>query len=225
MNSNYVAPNAASNAEAISFLTNVLNLGTYALNGDGLYYQSSSGGYFGLHIYIDDALISITTIPIASINATNARIDGEGAVNAIVGLIGGVAEMAVGGAAEYFSAGTSSTASVSLMVDGFARTVANAQRLFMYCNGNAQTANAYPTSIGAIAGKSIDMAFGVSFCNVGFGQAIGGWGNDLTSFVVMGGNGGALLMLQKSPSLETGLNYGYSLFSYPYSMYYNKPSK
>ena len=111
------------------------------------------------------------------------------------------------------------------MVDGGVRTVANIQRLFQYFNGNARLANAFPTSLGGLTGKVVDMAFGTSIYNVGFVQAIGGWGNDLTSFVLMGGTGIALFDLIKTPSPSTMLNYTFTVGSYPYSMYYDKPTK
>jgi hypothetical protein len=158
-------------------------------------------------------------------DANSGRIDWKGVTNATILLAGGIAEMAIGGASEYFSVGVSSSVSIPLIVDGGVRTATNAQRLWQYLNGNTQLANAYPTSIGSLAGKGIDMTFGVSPYSVGYGQAIGSWGNDLISFSATGGNGAALLNLQKSPSLETGLNYGFSLFSYPYSMYNNTPKK
>ena len=158
-------------------------------------------------------------------NIGHENIDWKGVTNATIGLVGGMAEMTVGGAATYFSAGTTTAISGPLMVDGGVRTVANAQRLWHYFNGKPQLAKAYPTSLGALAGKGIDMAFGTSIYDVGFGQAVGGWGNDLTSFVVMGGNGAAISNLVNTPSPSSMLNYIFSVGSYPYSMYYNAPTK
>ena len=194
---------------------------------------ASSGGYStfrGLHFtggrtwYTEDGLDALNIL-IGGSASGQGGINWEGVTNATIGLVGGVAEMAIGGASTYFSAGTTTAISGPLMLDGGVRTVANAQRLGQYFNGKSKLADAYPTSLEALVGKCVDLAFGTSIYNVGFGQAIGGWGNDLTSFVVTGGNGMSLFELQKSPSFGTGLNYGYSLFSYPYSMYYNKPSK
>jgi hypothetical protein len=152
-------------------------------------------------------------------------VDWKGITNAGIGIIGGVAEMAAGGLTEYFSGGTSSVFSVFLIVDGFGRTILSANQLGNYLMGNDKYASSAPTSIIGTGGKLVDWSFGVPVNNVGWGQAIGSWGNDLISFVVTGGNGSALLLLQKTPTLENGLNYGFSMFNYPYSMYNNKPSK
>lgn len=133
--------------------------------------------------------------------------------------------MAIGGASEYFSGGAATPLSVPLMMDGGSRFLLNAQRLFMYANGQSPAANVFPTSGGALIGKLGDMAFGVNSNSLGLGQAIGGWANDLSSFVITGGNASSLSTFLESPSLSTGLNYGFSMFSYPYSMYNDIPTK
>ena len=148
-----------------------------------------------------------------------------GVANASVMLVGGAAEMAVAGGLEYFSAGIATPLSGAIMFDGSARVVANMQRFYLYLNGNTKLADAYPTNLGGLAGKGIDMAFGISVDRVGYGQAIGSWGNDLGSFSMMGGNGLTLFDFYESPSLETGFKYGFSMFSYPYSWYNDKPTK
>ena len=195
-----------------AYTTNYSGLGSITLNGVDYKIQPATGGVANKWISVNGA-------------KSAGNIDWKGVTNASILLVGGLAEMAVGGVTEYLSVGTTSAVSLPLIVDGGVRTVANTQRLWLYLNGNSKVANAYPTSTGALAGKGIDMTFGVSPNSVGFGQTIGGCGNDLISFVLMGGNGAALFDLQKSPSLQTGLNYGFSLFSYPYSLYVNKPTQ
>jgi hypothetical protein len=152
-------------------------------------------------------------------------IDWKGVTNATILLVGGVAEMAIGGATEYFSAGISSSVSIPLIVDGGVRTATNAQRLWQYLNGNTLLANAYPTSIGSLAGKGIDMAFGKSAYSVGYGQAIGSSGNDLISFAATGGTGRALVNIQITQNADAYLNYLFTYLSYPYSLYHNQPNK
>ena len=152
-------------------------------------------------------------------------IDWSGVVNATISMAGGAAEMAVAGGIEYFSIGLATPASGALMLDGSARVFANMQRLYYYLNGNPAFGNAYPTSLGGIVGKGLDMAFGVPADKIGFGQAIGSWGNDFISFIVMGGTGNALYDLIRSPSPQTMSNYLFTVGIYPYSMYYDKPNK
>ena len=152
-------------------------------------------------------------------------IDWSGVVNATISMAGGAAEMAVAGGIEYFSIGLATPASGALMLDGSARVFANMQRLYYYLNGNPAFGNAYPTSLGGIVGKGLDMAFGVPADKIGFGQAIGSWGNEIVSFSMVGGNGLALFDFYESPSLETGIKYGLSFINYPYSLYFDKPTK
>ena len=153
------------------------------------------------------------------------KIDWGGVANATISMAGGAAEIAVAGGIEYFSIGLATPASGALMLDGSARVFANMQRLYFYLNGNPALGNAYPTSLGGIVGKGVDMAFGVPADKIGFGQAIGSWGNDLSSFIVMGGTGNALYDLIISPSPQSMSNYLFTVGVYPYSMYYDKPNK
>jgi len=203
-------------------------------NGVGFGYSSYSGAHMAYAGYSNnDAITANTDRAIANTRAkygegwrnASSGIDWKGVTNASVGLIGGVAEMAIGGASEYFSAGTSTVISGPLIIDGGTRTLANGQRIYQYFNGNNSLANAYPTSLGGLIGKGIDMTMGTTVDKVGYGQAIGSWGNDLASFIATGGTGGALLDLINTPSASTGFNYFFTVGSYPYSMYYDKPDK
>jgi len=71
----------------------------------------------------------------------------------------------------------------------------------------------------AICLSGINIAVGISVYYVGFGLAIGVWGNNLTSFVMLGGNGTAISNLVDAPSPSSMLNYFFSMGSYPYSMF------
>ena len=162
--------------------------------------------------------ITISTNELISNSARIGDIDWEGVTNATILLAGGVAEMAVGGVVEFFSAGVSTPLSVPLILDGAARTVANTQRLSMYINGNSAVADAYPSSLGSALGKIGDMINGVPFDQVGNGQAISGTVNDFSAFVVTGGSGFAFrdALLYTTPA--NVVNYGFTFFNYSYSM-------
>ncbi len=157
--------------------------------------------------------------------AGGGGIDWSGVANATISMAGGAAEMAFAGGIEYFSIGLATPASGALMLDGSARVFANMQRFYFYLNGNPALGNAYPTSLGGIVGKGVDMAFGVPADKIGYGQAIGSWGNEIVSFSMVGGNGLAIFDFYESPSLETGIKYGLSFINYPYSLYFDKPTK
>jgi len=226
---NFIAPNIVAN------LPSNTDLKTVEMGRKGVYFRMNldlSGYSYRIGIP-GSAEFNCASTPVYAIGyryipfktPSEQGLDWKGITNATIGLIGGVAEMAVGGASEYFSVGTTTAISGPLMLDGGVRAVANAQRLFQYFNGNAKMANAYPTNLGGLAGKGIDMALGTSAYKVGLGQSIGSMGNDFTSFIATGGTGGALLDLMKTPSVSTGFNYFFTVGSYPYSLYYDKPDK
>lgn len=146
-------------------------------------------------------------VPKATITANGGDIDWRGVTNASLLMAGGVAEMVVGGAVEFFSAGTSTPLTVPLMIDGATRTVANAQRLNMYLQGNSSIADAYPTSAGALIGKGFDLTDGVSMDQIGPGQAYYGLVNDVAAFSITGGSGRALQSLVLDPSVGSASNY------------------
>lgn len=133
-------------------------------------------------------------------------------------MAGGVAEMAIGGAVEFFSVGTSTPLTVPLMIDGATRTVANAQRLYMYFKGNSSTADAYPTSLGALVGKGLDLIDGVPMDQIGPGQAYYGLVNDITAFAVTGGSGYALKGLIIDFRVGSVSNYTFVFGGYGYSI-------
>ena len=205
-----------------------LHNGKFSIAG---YWDKSGQHYFGMYnniSVIDIADDYYVWNEIAGSDGVLEGIDGvdwSGVANATISMAGGAAEMAVAGGIEYFSIGLATPASGALMLDGSARVFANMQRLYFYLNGNPVLGNACPTSLGGIVGKGVDMAFGVPADKIGFGQAIGSWGNDLISFIAMGGTGNALYDLIRSPSPQSMSNYLFTVGVYPYSMYYDKPNK
>ena len=150
-----------------------------------------------------------------------SKVDWGGASNAFLNILGGVGEMVVGGAGTYFSAGTASPVCVPLIVDGGYRIIANLPRLAGYLTLNTQFANSMPSNIGATIGKLGDMAFGVPANQYGFGQAIGGAANDLTSFVVTGGTAASLNNLVSNYSTANAIWYFNAYAGYTNSMFFN----
>jgi len=135
---------------------------------------------FGANGNIDVAFFNdVNVTPIAM----EEQATGGDISNAALGVAAGVCEMAIGGASEVFSSGTTTAISVPLIVDGGVRTTANSARLIAYFTGHNSFGNTFPSNAGAVFGKSIDMAFGKPFYSYGFGQALGGGANDVGSFI------------------------------------------
>jgi hypothetical protein len=78
-----------------------------------------------------------------------------------------------------------------------------------------------PGNVGSTFGKGVDMAFGKSFYDYGYGQAIGGGANDFFFFVYTGGTAGPLNNMLNNPSLINYLSFGTSHINYTSSMFHN----
>jgi len=129
--------------------------------------------------------------------------------------------MILGGAGEYFSAGTATPVSVPLIIDGGVRVASNSTRLVAYFFGHNDTGNAIPGNSGAWIGKGFDMATGKSFNDYGYGQAFGGATNDFLSFIVTGGTSESMSSMVNSPSLMNTASYMSVYGGYINSMFYN----
>ncbi len=145
--------------------------------------------------------------------------DFRGMVDAAIGFTGGVLEIATGVAGEWLSGGTLTPLAGALAVDGWARITGNFGKFVAAYSGDKKAEDAIPGNIGALVGKSIDMATGKSIYDYGYGQAIGGGVNDVLTFSVSGGSGKPLQDIINNP---TGVNvflYGTSTVSYGYGLF------
>lgn len=104
-------------------------------------------------------------------------------LNASLGVMGGVAELAVGVATSETGVG------VYGIVDGSTRILFNAARLAGYLTKNNDFGNAMPGNLGGMVGKAID---GQGFYGSGRAQTILGIGNDITTMYFTGTNWDAL---------------------------------
>ncbi|MCV9928322.1 hypothetical protein OIU83_11685 [Flavobacterium sp. LS1R49] len=112
-----------------------------------------------------------------------------GAINASMGILGGIIEIGVGGVGEGVTAGFST----ALVVDGWYRVGSNGARLGMYLANENLAGDIIPSNSGALAGKIIDGMNGTKATDVGRMQSSMGFANDLGLFVITGGNGSAYL--------------------------------
>jgi RHS repeat-associated protein len=150
-----------------------------------------------------------------------SSVDWAGVTNASLNVLGGVSEMIVGGAGEYFSAGTATPVCVPLIVDGGYRTATNFSRLVGYLTLNDKFVNAMPGNIGATIGKGIDMFSGVPIDGYGYGQGIGGATNDFVSFIVTGGTAGSMSNMVSNPTLMHGVWYMSAYGGYTNSLFFD----
>ncbi|NOU15929.1 MAG: RHS repeat-associated core domain-containing protein [Bacteroidales bacterium] len=147
---NWVENKCLTPEEAVSFLTTTLNIGTFAINAEGYYYQSAKGSYYGLHLYNGDELISIGVTSITSIG-NNGQGGGSNAMDwvqgglDVVGLIPVIGEVADGANAliytargDYLNAGLSAAAMIPIA--GWAATGAKAVNKTIQLTAKARTA-------------------------------------------------------------------------------------
>ena len=140
-------------------------------------------------------------------SASGGEIDWAGVTNASLNILGGVGEMIVGGAGEYFSAGTATPVCVPLIIDGGVRVASNSAQLVAYFTGHNAAGNSIAGNTGAWIGKGIDMASGKSFYDYGLGQGVGRATNDFLSFIVTGGTAGTMSNMLSNPTLGNGVWY------------------
>lgn len=118
-----------------------------------------------------------------------------------------------------FTGGAATPLTVPLFVDGGVRIGSNFSKLVGYLSGHKAVADAIPSNLGAIVGKTIDMASGKSFNEYGYGQAIGGGLNDAASFIATGGSGQALSDLMENPTVGNVILYGTAAPGYAYGLF------
>ncbi|MGM9475209.1 DUF6443 domain-containing protein [Pedobacter sp. GSP4] len=124
-------------------------------------------------------------------------IDKRGAIDATIGIIGGVAEVILGVGGEAFTAGIST----AMIIDGVYRIGMNTARLTAYLTANKEVGNALPSNLGGMVGKLIDRG---KFSEVGKMQIALGATNDIATFFMTGGNGSAWELLLRSPNSLNG---------------------
>jgi RHS repeat-associated protein len=76
-------------------------------------------------------------------------------------------------------------------VDGWSRVGLNTTRFIAYSMGKTKVGDAIPSNLGAVVGRLLDG--NLLTTKVGMGQRVYGFGNDLASFLVTGGNGSSLV--------------------------------
>lgn len=187
------------------------------VSGGPVSFWKITGSYYN-HLYYFSGLAAYSPNAAFRFAKNSGSIDWGGVTNATLLMAGGVAEMVDGGAIEFFSAGTFTPLTVPLMIVGATRMVANTQRLRMYLKGNNRLADAYPTNIGGVVGKTFDLIDGVPMDQIGMGQALYSLGNDLTSFAATGGTAYALQNLVMYPSYGNAGHYAITWASYVYGI-------
>ena len=129
--------------------------------------------------------------------------------------------MFFGGAGEYLSAGTTTAISVPLITDGGIRFLSNGVRLTSYFTGHNQIGDVIPGNAGAWIGKGIDMASGRSFNEYGYGQAFGGFANDVGSFIFTGGTAESMSRMMNNYNTVNTMLYFNTYVGYSNSMFYD----
>ncbi len=126
-------------------------------------------------------------------NDTNENIkeySDAGLFDAYMGMAGGGLQVVGGVILGIGSEGIAAPIAIALIIDGVDRVVLNYERAREYKKGNKAKADAMPANTGALIGKQIDKARGVSQNGIGVYQTGFGLGNDMFSFVAGGGSGG-----------------------------------
>lgn len=139
----------------------------------------------------------------------SSNIDAAGAVDASLGIIGGVFEVALGVAGEAPTAGIST----ALIVDGSYRVATNMIRLGAFLTENQDIANALPSNLGGTIGKFFDGLMGSGFSDVGRAQATLGLVNDAMLMVTPAANAGAVNSLITNPNVINTVGLGASYYS------------
>jgi len=180
---------------------------------------------FTLTVDAEEAYLTLGTPIIGRAQSGGAgwvsSVDWAGVANAFLNVLGGVGEIILGGAVEYFSASIATSVCVPLIVDGGYRTATNFSRFVGYLTLNDRFANAMPGNIGATIGKGIDMLSGVPIDGYGYGQGIGGATNDFVSFIVTGGTAVSISNMISNPSLMNGVWYMSAYGGYTNSLFYD----
>jgi len=126
----------------------------------------------------------------------NSSTDWGGVINAGMGIVGGVAEIATGVIGEGISGGLST----ALIIDGVYRIGANSARLGAYLGNEKKIGDVIPSNGGAMLGKIIDGMNGSKFGEVGKMQLGLGFANDAAFFYYTGGNASALNNFVTNPN-------------------------
>ncbi|WP_026714000.1 RHS repeat-associated core domain-containing protein [Flavobacterium daejeonense] len=147
-------------------------------------------------------------------NSSTNNVNWQGVADSSIGIVGGTAEIILGVAGEAFTGGLST----ALIIDGGYRIGANSLRLISYVSGNNDIGNSLPSNIGGTIGKITDGMNGGSFIQVGKWQNRLGIANDISSFILSGGNGSAMYGLMSTQGAVKG-SHLYSIFSNYYSVW------
>ena len=137
-------------------------------------------------------------------------------VDAGIGLVGGVAEIVSGVAAEAVTGGLSTV----LIIDGVGRVSTNGLRLIMYATDRNNAGNIIPSNGGALIGKMLDGMAGKDLNQTGAFQASFGMVNDVGTYVISGGTGGLVKPLLTKPNALDIILFGTSAYG-NYSGFYN----
>lgn len=152
----------------------------------GAYYEHDSSGMSVIKGGVSGEVTQVTydnridgkTNSAKTSNLEEKNIDWYGVVNASLGVVGGVAETALGAATAEFGIG------VYGIVDGGSRTLTNSVRLAAYLSGHNEFGDAVPSNLGALTGKLIDG--NNDFYKVGGFQNSLGMTNDFVTFYLTG---------------------------------------
>ena len=150
----------------------------------------------------------------------NKRIDQASAIDATLGIVGGVGEVLVGIGGELFTAGLST----AILLDGAYRIGTNTAKLGVALSGDQALANAIPTNFGGLIGKIIDGYQGANILDVGIYQSSLGLANDIGVLITPAGNAGAIRAMAQSPSLWNGVGLVGSYYGSTYGAYNNAKS-
>jgi len=206
------------NLSIVSAFGNTTLVGSMGVLGS---YRTSDGGLIFSNITAGMVEGEALAAGMSGSSSWASGVDWSGVANSSLSILAGISEMVIGGIATGKSIGSTSATSIPLMVDGSYRVTANTIRLVGYLAGNNKFSNAMPGNIGASFGKLIDMSFGASFYDYGYGQALGGGTNDFVASIVTGGTAAPLNSLVNNYNTTNAVLYLNAYAGYNTSMFFN----